>query len=159
METVTLTREEYRAIWNARCSLSSIVSKLESVLHKELIVDLRKIQNQILMAQTRAQKEIDDEFDRRNAHYEFHAFPNSKWSMFEVENLETQHPYRATYMEYQGISRGISHCTTWLDLWEVADELIYESGDRCHIFIEGFHPVQGTGTLGPGTVLKLTTGS
>lgn len=156
METVTLTRAEWRDIWNARCSLSSIIYRLEDVLAKELLVDLRKVQNQILNAQTRAQKEMDEENDRRRKHYEFYALPNSTWSMYEVENLESKLPYSATYMEYQDIVRDITHCKTWLDLWEVADELIYESGSASfdhHVFIEGFHPVKD------GLVLKLQTGS
>lgn len=160
MPDIMLTDKEFIQVWNAELGLRHEIDKMEEVLAKPTIQRLRQIQNLIRNALARPMKERDDESDRRSRHYKRMQEilkVGSIWSMYEVEYLEDKLPYNATDLEYQGHSMDISHCKTWIDLWEVADELMIKSGDRHHIFIEGFHEVD-SGT-GAGKVLELQTGS
>lgn len=160
MPDVVLTDKEFIQAWNAELALRHEIDQMEEMLARPIIERLRKAQNQMRNALARAMKARDDEQDNRRKHYESMQKilkVGSIWSMYEVAYLEDKLPYNATDLEYQGLSKDISHCKTWLDLWEVADELMTESGDDHHIFIEGFHEVDsGTGT---GKVLELQTGS
>lgn len=155
MNNVVLTEEEFKNAYNARVYLLYAIEDMESMLAAPLLDKLKKVQALLNTALERPLKERDEEHDRRYSHYEsYRGDKGSVWSMYEVAFLEQHHPfYTATDLEYQGLSKDISHCKTWLDLWEVADELMTESEDGHHIFIEGFHPVKD------GTVLELQTGS
>ena len=106
------------------------------------------------------------EFDRKYDHY--NSVQNelgltSVWSIFEIEDLYAPHGLgdnievvyvkdrdhwgdKTTSMRVAG--------NTWAALFVAADDCIHESGDRHHIYIEQFKPLQEN-----NTVLMLQTGS
>jgi len=88
----------------------------------------------------------DDEFTKSD-HYDDVGDKlglSTIWSMFEVDDLNSPHPYRGAqtlvYKDHFGEKpvyvpiAGI----TWADLWVAADAAIKQSGDNHHVFIEGF---------------------
>lgn len=151
MNSVVLTEQEFKDAHNARVYLLHTIENMAEVLAPSYIKELNRIYKLLDGALTRPTKERDNEFDRRQKLYEQYNMPNSVWSMYEVANLEDRHPYTAQKLVYEGWTQDISTCKTWHDLWRKADELIFDSGDSHHIFIEGFHQ--------SGNILKLQTGS
>lgn len=151
MNSVVLTEQEFKDAYNARVYLFHAINNLAEVLAPSYTKELNRIYNLLDKALHRPTEERDNEFDRRRKLYEQYKMPNSVWSMYEVANLEDNHPYTAQKLVYEGWSQDISTCKTWYDLWCKADELIFDSGDEHHIFIEGFHQ--------SGDTLKLQTGS
>lgn len=67
---------------------------------------------------------------------------SSVWSMDEVKDMNAHFGfvkelfYRVT--NEKKVSVEINKDITWLEFWKFADQLIKESGDVNHIFIEGF---------------------
>lgn len=157
MNSVELTGDEFKAIWNAKCSLAHLLYTLEDVLAAPLLKDLRKIKNEIDSAVSRPIALKDAEDERRQSHYRAVAEEMgyaSIWSIYSVPNLRDAHPYKsACTLVYQGKSRDITHCVSWGDLWHESEMLIADSGDSHHVFIEWFEQDK------TGEVLKLQTGS
>jgi hypothetical protein len=79
------------------------------------------------------------------------------WSIFEVDDIDSQHPYRGAqtlvYKDHWGEKPVYVPIggATWADLWVAADAAIEDSGDNHHVFIEAFKQA--------GDELFLTTGS
>lgn len=89
----------------------------------------------------------NDAFDRKHTHY--HAVQQmlglrSTWSLFNVDNLSTQHPYpgaeQVAYRDHWGDEAVFEPIegNTWADLYAAADRCIQRSGDCHHVFIEDF---------------------
>ena len=154
--TVKLTREEFRTIYNAKCSVYGIIQNLERVLSETMLNQLRRVCEGLESGTSRVMGELDAEDDKRREHYETvaeeYGYMSSIWSMYEVTNLYDKHPYKAVHLVYQDSVYDISWCKTWVKLWAVADRAINIANDD-HIFIEGFSVQDG------GCVLKLHTGS
>ena len=84
----------------------------------------------------------DEKFDYYNQVREDLGL-DAVWSIFEVENLSERHPYKGvTKVIYRAYGSGDHEVTiegdTWKSLYVAADQLIRESGDGHHIFIEDF---------------------
>ena len=153
---VKLTREEFRDIYNAKCSVHGIIQNMEHVLSETMLNQLRKVYDVLDSSTSRVMDMLDARDDLRRKHYEAVAeeyrFKSSVWSMYEVDNIYDEHPYKAVHLVYQDSVYDISWCKTWLGLWSVAEEAI-KIADDYHIFIEGFSVQDG------GCVLELHTGS
>ena len=85
---------------------------------------------------------------------------NSIWSIYEVDNLETDHPFagatEVTYHPYHLDGGSITvplEGSKWVDLWASANDLIITSGDTHHLFVENFE------VSDDGKTLNLWTGS
>lgn len=75
---------------------------------------------------------------------EEHNIENSVWSMWDVRDFNDVPFPDVMRMEYDGgwgepCGEDIPMCSTWLDLWKVADRLIKKSGDGHHVFIESMY--------------------
>ena len=102
-------------------------------------------------------------FERKHDHY--HSVQQQLglktiWSIFEVEDLAAEHPYKNAreicYRDHWGeepIYETIEG-STWAALFVAADRCIQRSGDQHHVFIEAFEPVAKMPHQ-----LRLTTGS
>jgi len=81
------------------------------------------------------------------------------WSIYEVKNLSECHPFKgATKVIYRAYGSGNHEVAiegdTWKSLYIAADQLIRDSGDGHHIYIESFKQ----STISP-EILFVTTGS
>jgi len=166
METVTLSGKDFKTVHNTLCELRSIVGDMERSLIK-----VERLESVI----AQFEQGLADAYAQDHYHFErkmdaFHLAQNvhgfkTIWSLFEVEDLEQQHPfvnareicYRDHWGEepvYETIkTEGRGH-GTWMDLWAAADRCIRRSGDDHHIFIESFQTVADQPHQ-----LRLTTGS
>ena len=99
-------------------------------------------------------------FEQRSDHYQ--AFKKlrgleSIWSIYEVEDLNAEHPYKGAdtvvYKDHWGDEPTTAPVlgTTWAALYLAADMAIRASGDAHHAFIEGFKQ--------KGNTVVLVTGS
>lgn len=68
----------------------------------------------------------------------------SVWSVAGCDSIESAHPFThcktVVYRDHWGdkeVSARIEG-TSYLDVWKACDKCIRESGDRHHVFIEGF---------------------
>lgn len=83
----------------------------------------------------------------------------SVWSIYEVDDLETDHPFagatEVTYCSYatEGTISVPLEGSKWVDLWAAANDLIIASGDTHHRFVENFE------VSDDGKTLNLWTGS
>ena len=100
----------------------------------------------------------DEKFDYYNQVREDLGL-DAVWSIFEVENLSERHPFvGVTKVIYRAYGSGDHEVTiegdTWKSLYIAADQLIRDSGDGHHIFIEDFKQ----SSINP-EILFVTTGS
>lgn len=154
-----LTAEEFRTIHNALCEIRSVYGSLAGVVREEITERLAKAIADMEKGLANAYKQDDEVFNTKNKHYvneAIHYKLDSVWSIFEVADLYTTHPYTgATKIKF---GDQYTHITDtgpeWIDLYIAADAAIKASGDQHHIFIEAFTPIPAE----PG-VLRLDCGS
>jgi len=158
METVTLRGEDFKTIHNTLCELRSLVERMTHSMIK--IDDVQNIINSFEAGLQDAYAQDNDAFQNKMDHYEearVHLGLRSTWSIFEVELLQSQHPFtgatEVAYSDHWGnktVTAPIEG-NLWVDLYRAADRCIRASGDDHHIFIEQFQP--------EGRTLVLQTGS
>ncbi len=158
METVTLRGEDFKTIHNTLCDLRSLVERMTHSMIK--IDDVQNIINSFEAGLQDAYAQDNNAFQNKMDHYsdvKQQEGLRAIWSIFSVEELGEQHPYRnaeeVVYRDHWG-NKTVSEAIpggTWIDLYIAADRCIRASGDDHHIFIEQFQP--------EGRTLVLQTGS
>jgi hypothetical protein len=68
--TVKLTSEEFRTIYNAKCSVYGIIQNLEHVLNEAMLNQLRMVCEDLESGTSRVMGEMDAEDGKRREHYE-----------------------------------------------------------------------------------------
>jgi len=148
---VTLTAEEFKTIHNTLWAMQYNGMDSESGAEK------------IRGALAGAYAQENDMFDGKSEHYEKVAFAfglKTQWSIYEVSNLYTHHPYVGAttilYKNHWGTEpvKATINGDTWADLYCAADACILDSGDDHHVFIESLEPAEDD----PHTLI-LSTGS
>ncbi len=168
METVVLKAEDFKTVHNTLCELREVEQRLNTVISEQMVQQLHRVIKGFEQGLADAYAQDSAQFERKMDAFHLaqnvHGF-KTIWSLFEVEDLEQQHPfvnareicYRDHWGEepvYETIkTEGRGH-GTWMDLWAAADRCIRRSGDDHHIFIESFQPVADQPHQ-----LRLTTGS
>ncbi len=163
METVTLYAEDFKTVHNTLCELRSVQQRLTGILNQDLADQLHRVVRGFEAGLKNAYDQDSAAFELKSEHYSEVKKAEglrSIWSIYEVEELGEQHPYRdATeicYMDHWGDEAVYETIPggTWRDLYIAADRCIRRSGDDHHIFIESFKPVADQPHQ-----LRLTTGS
>lgn len=164
----TLSAEEFKTVHNALWELDSVTRQLEGILNPELYAKLARAGSTIRSGLKGAYEQDNRAFETKNTAYDLaqkHWGFKTIWSIYEVEDLEAQHPFagatQVAYVDHWGDepvfveikTEGAGH-GTWIDLWRAADQAIRESEDLHHIYIEQFRP----NPKNPQQLL-LTTGS
>ena len=157
---VTIRSADFSTIHNALYDLRCLQDRMETSLLK--IEDLARIEQTIRDALADAYDQDNTSFMTKHDHYEetkAYLGLRSRWSIFEVDCLQTAHPYigatKVVYKDHWGdqpVSAAIEG-PLWVDLYRAADQCIQASGDDHHAFIEAFLLDQELGTL------RLSTGS
>ena len=150
----TLTAEEFKVLHNTLWELGRINDPRVEVL----VERIRKV------ALKGAYEQDNRSFEQKHDHYRdvrSRLGLKTTWSLYEVEDLSEDHPYRdathVVYSEHWGAGGEVIEPilgSTWASLYVAADAAIRESGDGHHTFIESFTPI----TDKPGH-LRLSTGS
>ena len=158
---VTIRAADFSTIHNALYDLRCLQDRMETSMIK--IEDLAQIEQTIRDALADAYDQDNSSFATKSDHYEearVHLGFKSTWSIFEVDCLQSAHPYTgATQVIYkdhwgkQSVSAAIEG-PLWVDLYRAADQCIRASGDAHHCFIEQFVVEEQS----PGQ-LRLATGS
>jgi hypothetical protein len=158
METVTLRGEDFKTIHNTLCELRSLVERMTHSIVK--IDDVQSIITKFEYGLQDAYAQDSSAFDRKMDHYsevqQQEGF-RTIWSIFSVEDLYGEHPYKGAdtivYENHWGTSpiRVSFTGSRWADLYAAANAAICTSGDSHHIFIEQFTQA--------GRELVLQTGS
>lgn len=76
------------------------------------------------------------DYDRFNAVQEAHDFL-SIWSIYEVKDLNEEFGF-VDRLKYLKKTIKVNKNVTWMELWTLSEQLIIDSGDEHHIFIESF---------------------
>lgn len=160
-----LTEQQTKQLESLYPELSSIINALEPVVADPLMKRLKAIQETFAQVFEERWEEEEDEADRIYEAFNNMADENnftSVWTITEVkpEDMNTPFSKKAvksiTYeswgetqvIKFEGKGKKI----TWLEAWKYAEQLINQSGDEDHIFIEDFVEVK------PGHY-SLSTGS
>ncbi len=160
---VTLTAKDFKTVHNTLCDLRSVQERLTGVINNELSDRLHSVIAGFERGLASAYTQERESFDRKMDLYDSvkdELKCRSIWSIYEVDDLYTEHPYASAkelvYKHHWG-AEPVSVPLLgkrWVDLWIAADHLIKQSGDDHHIFVERFQPLQND-----NTVLVLSTGS
>lgn len=146
-----LTDEQIANIESIYPRLRHFIHTLEPVMAETLINELKDINNIVkdtFEARWKAQdayeearqEEVYAALDKISTKYKF----TSKWSIDEVapedlNNLASEKPIKSISYNGQAIKfAGKGKELTWLEVWQHADQLIKDSRDSHHIFIEDF---------------------
>lgn len=163
MQTVTLYAEDFRTVHNTLCELREIEMRLNEVLSADMVDRLHRVVKGFEQGLANAYEQDHAAFEENSDHYEAirdQLALRSIWSIYEVSDLNQQHPYvnaaEICYGDHWGDSVVYETIPgpTWADLYRAADRCIQRSGDEHHVFIESFETVADLPHQ-----LRLTTGS
>ena len=140
--------EKLETIYPKLCGLSQ---SLAPVVAQRFLNELNDIQNIIteVFAQRWEYQDAEEErvYEKLNIIGDENNFITS-WSITEVSPEDMDKPFSKkavkslTYDSYDGLETikfsGKGEKLTWLQAWKYADQLIKQSGDQDHIFIEEF---------------------
>lgn len=153
---VKLTAEEFKVLHNSLWELSNID-------HPKVAELVERIRSQALAS---AYEQDNRAFETKHDHYDeirrSQGF-QSIWSIYSVDDLhDSAGVFGATRLVYKShwgpqpviIDIDPDRELRWIDLYELADQAIAQSGDQHHMFIESISVTKGS--VG---VLELQTGS
>jgi len=152
---VTIKADDFKAIHNALWSLQ--------YANGDLTTQVEVIRNALKDAYEQDRKVSDDRYN----HYltvKTDLGLDAIWSIYEVKDLNDTHTYEGinsvTYKDHWGETENGEDIGpvvvkvngfTWASLYVAANAAIRDSGDKHHVFVEGFEQV--------GDTLRLITGS
>ena len=128
--------------------LTDSIDELKKILNPHIVDELIRTRDQMSHLLKEIRDQHKDEFDRKIDYFTEVAKSEgftSEWSMFEVDDLDAEHPYKAaksvTYDNHWGSDVVVKeiHGVTWKDLYSAADACIRASKDTYHRGIVGFY--------------------
>lgn len=156
---IMLTKEQYEKIDSLTSDLHSIIYRTQELVHPDITNTLISMQSKLNQALHDIREIENNSFEKNWKELADIAKNNnfqSRWSVEEVssEKMSKQVPLKIKTIQYQGNTFKVKAKLTWLELWKIADQIIKNSGDEHHIFIENFEPINPT-----TGAFKLNTGS
>jgi hypothetical protein len=134
-------------VQNSYSRLHGVIQSMEGAIHPDILTQLKDIQSTIHQTFKPYWNAKDVAFDREIVALENVAQEHglrSVWSMSSVQAAQMNEPCslkikKLTYESWGATqTRDIKGKPTWLEIWKIADEMMRDSGDGHHIFIEGF---------------------
>lgn len=150
MTTPTLSEQDIFQLRELYPKLSSLHRTLESFANPTILDQIKGImdihRSVFAPIEEAENKAWDIKFNAFSKIAEEHNFI-STWSIYETSiDLENeQFPHKLAQISYQGVVKTFDKPIklSYLDLWHIANQLIVESKDLHHIYIECFKPVHG----------------
>lgn len=139
MSQIEVSQENLKNLMDKQYKFHALLGKLEhmSPQIKAEFEELQKAVHDLFkehrQREDNAQAAKSDMFDKIR---EANGF-RSIWSIYEVDDINAVFGY-VEGVEYEGCNKHVGKEVTWLELWQIAELLIEESGDSHHIFIENF---------------------
>ena len=155
MNTLTISKEDFKKIHSAYCEMVAVKQRLEGVMHKDITKRMDDACEQILevIDPILTAMDAEEESDRKRASAVGEQLKvNSIWSTDVPESFDDVAFKGVTLLRYRDTTMRISSPIKWSALWIAADLLIGAERDN-HIFIEGFEISED------GSYIKLLTGS
>ncbi len=158
MNSVVISKDDFKNIHNALCRLDSIYFAVTDVLNSDISEEILNIKRDINSALADAYQQEDRNWAERREHYDAMAdqlnIQESVWCLYEVDDFNNRHNFDSvTALCYQNVTVPIAG-NNWFHLWIAAETAIVNSGDLHHVYIERFIP-DGNNT----GILHLQTGS
>lgn len=143
MTTYTMNETQFQKIKSVTTDLSMVLKNIEEVVRPEIV--------QILLGMQKKLEETIKDYSEQHKFSVLKNFPSleevadkngfkSKWSVSNVDATKINEffPFPINILIYSNNKVNVSNVLTWLELWRFADNLIKNSGDTHHIFIEQF---------------------
>lgn len=145
-----LSAKEFKDLHNSLCDFDSALGELHGVIDEKLYARLSEAKDKMRASLKNAYEQDTNAFDKKyKAYEEARALNNFKsvWSIYRVTNMNAYSGYsgfkKLIYRDHWGSPVELEITKTnlsWLDLYELADRAIQQSGDTHHIFIERIAP-------------------
>lgn len=148
-----ITQEQLSGLHNSRVWLLYAIESLEEVINADYLKKLRKAHDELYRSYKPIMQQYDDLMDekrKRNERLGEGLDLISVWSMYEIE-LVDKFNLPASVLSYNNNDLPIPENAAWMDIWILADNLIKQSGDLHHIFIEGVYVKDGKAYLNLGS--------
>ena len=131
---------------------------MEDILAPKLLQQLRKVQTKIRAGLLDVNTQKDTLWQKRYNHYSDlkneHGM-KTVWSIFEVDDLESLSMITATELKYNGWGEATIKMApgnkSYMELWNYAEQVLYEADDMEHSFIESFTQAGDICILGTGS--------
>lgn len=139
MSQIEVSQENLKNLMDKQYKFHALLDKLEH-MSPQVKADFEELKNAVhelfndhRQREDKDQAQKSEMFDKIR---EDHGF-ESIWSIYKVNDINAVYGY-VEAVEYEGYSELVSAEVTWLQLWQIADRLIKQSGDFHHLFIENF---------------------
>ena len=158
MDKFKIAAADVEKLHDAKIDLARLVDDMEDILAPKLLQQLRKVQTKIRAGLLDVNTQKDNLWQKRYNHYSDlkneHGM-KTVWSMFEVDDLESLSMITATELKYNGWGEATIKMApgnkSYMELWNYAEQVLYEADDMEHSFIESFTQAGDICILGTGS--------
>ena len=158
MDRFKIVAADVDKLLDAKIDLSRILDDMDEILAPKLLQQFRKVQTKIRAALVDVHNQKEALWQKRHDYYEkekeYHGMKTT-WSIYEIDNFHSSSGITATELKYNGWGEATIKMApgdkTWMELWDYAEQVLYEADDMDHRFIESFTQV--------GDICILATGS
>jgi len=158
MDKFKIAAADVEKLHDAKIDLARLVDDMEDILAPKLLQQLRKVQTKIRAGLLDVNTQKDNLWQKRYNHYSDlkneHGM-KTVWSIFEVDDLESLSMITATELKYNGWGEATIKMApgnkSYMELWNYAEQVLYEADDMEHSFIESFTQAGDICILGTGS--------
>ena len=158
MDKFKIAAADVEKLHDAKIDLARIVDDMEDILAPKLLQQIRKVQTKIRAGLLDVNTQKDNLWQKRYNHYSDlkneHGM-KTVWSIFEVDDLESLSMITATELKYNGWGEATIKMApgnkSYMELWNYAEQVLYEADDMEHSFIESFTQAGDICILGTGS--------
>lgn len=158
MDKFKIAAADVEKLHDAKIDLARLVDDMEDILAPKLLQQLRKVQTKIRAGLLDVNTQKDNLWQKRYNYYSDlkneHGM-KTVWSMFEVDDLDSPSMITATELKYNGWGEATIKMhpgnKTYMELWNYAEQVLYEADDMEHSFIESFTQAGDICILGTGS--------
>ncbi len=158
MDKFKIAAADVEKLHDAKIDLARLVDDMEDILAPKLLQQLRKVQTKIRAGLLDVNTQKDNLWQKRYNHYSNlkneHGM-KTVWSIFEVDDLESLSMITATELKYNGWGEATIKMApgnkSYMELWNYAEQVLYEADDMEHSFIESFTQAGDICILGTGS--------